>query len=586
MKISNIILVILFPLAAYADGVKISEFTLEAVKIALLVKVMAYNSKKGTAKVEILKKFSKNSDNSTDSTDTTDIKTQYKPSNSPNTESSEEFDINSAKVGQIATVKIKAPIKMVPRKWVMENRYWNQLSSVQDNEKTILIDVDGKFVFSPYSSLIEEKFDTLFDLKLLANKLTKASADELFLLMKDRDYELHCLDELAKRKLIDAKYISTIDDPGTFKRIIVNHLKTLSISEQDQFWLALAKLIVKADLNKQKQFLQNFYYLGSKTIDTRISVYELFNQKEDDIRQQINNFLHEAQQIYKNNDLKILSKIQNIYFDFLKYSKSDSSVFLLSDFFTHLPAQEKILFLEKTAPLFVEYTRQHTGTGIYDPLIEEFIKTESLKTAWILSEIDFKNMNSTISEKLFNTILKVLLNKSDLNKADIKEKVFKFSTPYIEQAQYPIKLWPEVKTKYIENGGLIYEDLNMLRLSHQTNLPELAGKFLYYFEKAIFIELIETKRNQNKSTVRIKIIQNLGTLKDIANEKSNSNIFEICKKSFAGETLLLAIDQESLDLLEKLNLKTMILATKSSDYKFLIFDSSFAKQIEGAFTGI
>ncbi len=583
MKIFNFIFVLLFPLVSYADGINISEFTLETVKMALLVKVLVYNTKKNTAKVEILKRYSKPTELSLKAGEKKPLRPTPPLIRDFNSDSEDTFDIHAVEAGQILTVKIRPPVKMIANKWVQEHRYWNQLDSVPDKARSLLVDFDGVFVFSPASPQLEEKFEILFNNDLLAKKMSESNVENLKILIKDRDFENYCLDELIKRNVVDASFLSSILDPGAMSRILKRFLSGLNEAARANLWLSLAKLKADSDVETQRQFLQSFYYSEPKSFDLKVNVYKLFKQKNREIQPQFSLLFYEARELFKKQDYSVLAKIMDFYLDYLKYAKSFPGDFRTSDFLTNLPEKEKSDFLERLAMQFVDYNQQNSDLGVYQSVIDEFKKTENLKIAWILSGLDFKKLHSSLEESLFNLVLKILFQKADISNTEIKTKVFKFCEPYLGEAKYPIKLSKEVKEKYLANGGVVYDELLSLRLSQQDNLAELAAKFSYYYEKALMIEILELKNIQNRSTIKIKILKSLGTLKEIEKDRSYPNILGICKQAMAGQTLFLAIDNESVQLLEKMKLKTMYLATKASSYQFLIFDPSFEKQIEASF---
>ena len=584
MKFFNLILVLMFPIVSYADGVKVSEFTLETVRMALLVKVLMYNARKGIAKVEILKKYSKLKE---PVTVPGEKKLRPPPPasirNSTSDAATEEvFDFQSVQSGQIVSVNIKAPVKMVANKWVQDIRYWNQLDSIADNTRSILVDEGSTFVFSPDSPQLEEKFDLLFNQELLTKKISQSTTADLKILIKDRDFENIGIDELAKRNAIDANLVLNIADAGAMNRVLHRFLSAQNEEARSKMWLSLAMLKANSDVENQRQFLQTFYYSEPKPFDLKVSVYKLFKQSNKELQPQFSLLLYEARELFKKQDYSVLPKVTDFYLDYLKYIKSFPGEFRTTDFSAHLPEKEKNEFLERFAIQFVEYNQQNSDIGVYQFIIDELKTTENLKIAWILSGLDFKKLHSSIEETLFNLILKILFQKADTSKPEIKSKIFRFCEPYLSEAKYPLKLSPEVKEKYLAYGGIIYEDLLSLRLSEQKNLPELAAKFTYYFEKALRIEVLELKNTQNKSTIKIKVLKNLGSFKEVEKDRTYPNVLGIGKAD-QGQTLFLAIDNESVLLLEKMKLKTMYLAAKASSYQFLVFDPSFEKQIEGSF---
>lgn len=578
MKISNFILILFFPLFVFADGIKISHYTLEAINMAVLVKVLLYDVKRNAAKVEILKKFTRTGKDENSSTGGTVVYGRDVES-----KDSEPFaDETQLKVGQTALLRMRAQVKMVPRKWVSEVKYWNSVGSQETGSKSILIFHEGHFEFTPYSKDNENKIEVLFDPIKAEKKISTSNLAELKLLLLDQDFESLVLNELLKRKAFNGTFVASISDRGDQFRVVTRFSNMLSDAERESFWMEYADVAAKGKLEGQKQFLQQFYYYSQiKSIDTRIKIYEKFSQEDSDLRSQIHMFMRESRELNKNNNQKeILTKIKKLFLENLKSSPNNLPDLSIADFFSDLPVDEKADFLVKVTDLYLEHGKKNGDMGPFEPLILELASSESLKLAWTLTEVPLTESNR--KEKLFNTILKVIFAKENLTDPKVKTKILKYIETYGNEARYPIEMTPEVKVKYNEIGGVRYDDMDMLRLVHQNNSDELATYFSRYYEKALTVEVLETETKNNKSTIKLKIEKNSGEFKTSGTSSYGYKVVSICKNAVPGKTLLLSIDKESLETLISTKLKRMILATRSDDYKFVILDTKYDSQIESS----
>jgi hypothetical protein len=562
MKFLKFFAILLFPLTVFADGVSMSQYSLDAVKIAFLVKVLLFDAKKGVVKVEILRKFSK------------DPKKQGEPA-----VDTDSVDAAAITTGQAVILPLKRPAEMVAHKWVEDTKYWNSVPSVPNGSKAFIVAHEGQFELSSYSSENENKFETLFDPKKTEKQITEASPDQLKKLVQNQDFESVSMQELIKRKILLGSFIGSIQDRGTQDRLTSQYLKVLPASEHGQFWIQCAEAVAKMKSENHERFLQRFLYdEGGLSLDTQISVYEKFNPADLGVQSNIRAFFDQLKEKSGPKLKEALPKIQNLYLGFLKYSYNQPSNISLNNFFSTLNGKEKTEFLHKVSNIYLSYSKDNGRFGPFEEIINELDRLQDLHTARMLTALPLEKLDD--KEKIFNVILSVLFAKEDCTDLKKKEQMIIFAEKYGSEARYTIQLQPKNKIQLQKLGIVFYQDLDQIRLVHQKNSAELAGNFTRYYEKAITVEVVELNKKGDQTTVKLKIEKNLGAFSTPEPGLTQYSVRSISRKAKPGETLLLAIDSESFETLKNLEFKKMVLLTRAEDYKFLILEIQYAQQIE------
>jgi hypothetical protein len=157
---------LLVPRLAWADGTKLTEFTLDPSRDAMLVRILLLNLASHTAKVKILKRYGK-------------LRAVAKhPS-----ELAAQVEVEAE-----ATVDLYQPPKPVPRKWIMETRYWNPSSRYSKGQTAFLVDNNGAYEVVADDAATRAKFDLLYDEAKFATLLATAPSKQLFRMLGDRDF--------------------------------------------------------------------------------------------------------------------------------------------------------------------------------------------------------------------------------------------------------------------------------------------------------------------------------------------------------------------------------------------------------------
>lgn len=535
-----------FPILAFADGIKLHEFTVNSSMAVLLVKILFINKNKNTIKVKVLQKFGNNA-------------------MSLSATSTEETE-----------VCLHKDQDMVPGRWVSENIYWGRTKKYNVGDTVYLVQNSGCFDVTLYSPENIKKFDLIFGQGELAQKLSNMDIKTLFEHLNDRDLESGVLGELLNRKAFPVSELIKVQGLDRFIRFATIIYETFDVLEKKRFLIELANAF-KNDPNRK---IDDFYIftrnLDIQNIESKLELVSITGLTSDGARQFFTAIQNQVKQQVTQKNYTLLPKIMPYYILSLKQADF-SSPFSTDDFYLHLPEKDKDSFVFELANVF-----QLSPDPRFKKVFEYVYNQKHIEAAWVLTKINFKNLHHNDQSPFFNQILEILLSENYSGKLGLKEKLFQFTRPYIDYSNYPIKLEPENKKKYINLGGIIYSELPLLRVYTPNDSETLLEKFLYYYQQALLVELIQVQDKNTYPYARLKLVKKWGKLEPVKNNEI-TDAHKIWSEFQLETTLMVRLDSESLKSLKNFDGKKVILASKSKDYQFVLFLESSEKKIEDSF---
>jgi hypothetical protein len=569
-------LFLFLPSIALADGVMISNYTLDVLKIALLAKVVFYDPQSHVAKVKIQKILKRTPKETTSMIEASAA--------SMGVDVIQQKDWSKLKVNDEVKLQIAGPPESSAGEWISYEQYWNRIDKIEVGTELIFLSQGAEFEATKSSSEVLSKIEILFDEPHLDKKIQSLSVAELQKLLSDQDFFSRSVNELMLRKKMDVKFISQVDDEELFREIIQYISVKFPAETTYEFWDSLAKRILSQAKSKQFIFLRHFNNHGKGfSMKERLSLLSLFSVQDSELKTEIGMIFYQIKEQLNQKDFSALEPSANLFIEFFKNGKTEVGSVTINDYLSFLPENKKLAIFEELTDLSHLHIHKQHSLDQYYIVVDNFEKLGSARGAWKLTQIDFEKMRTQEKERLFNAILAALFKHEDLSKDEVKKKILLWTNPFLAWAMYPIQLSSLNKENYLKIGGYFYSELDQLRLELQNNNAELAAKFRYYFDRAIYVEVLKFEKRTNTSTIELKVLDAWGDSEPSGESTYYKDAVNINRKLKKGESVVIGISDSSLATIEKSNLKKFILAYKPSQSQFLIFEESYLKQISKLF---
>lgn len=554
----------------------INHYTLDVFKMALLAKVLLYDPQAFSVKIKILKILHRKPKKSGAT-----VVVGYNLKSNDILQPSQWINL---KEGDEVKIQMNAGPGFHPGKWVQHSQYWDQVSNLKNDQSFIFLSQGFEFEATNQSSEKLKKIELFFDEASFEKKVAEFSDKELHRLVLDQDYFVFVLDEIMRRKTLNLKTMIESTDSQLFGRILHYVATKFPAALHFDFWRELAQIVERQTLPQQMTFVQQFnQHSRQLPMKQRFSILEKFSVEDKELGSLVSMIFYEIKNQVKEGKFDALPISTNLFLKFYKENRTEVGSVSIADFFLHLPAEEKKAFFEQLSNLALNHIQKRFYLDQYSRLLDYFNEHGTAKTAWMWTTLPFEKLGSQERDRLLNAVLSMLLKFENLESAVTRKKVLEWINPYVAWAQYPASLDEKTKKAYLELGGYVYSELDILPLDLQKNNTELAAKFRYYFDRAIYVNVSRLEKRSSFSTIEIQVLDAWGEADEKINNPNSKSVFVTNSKLKKDQTLFLAISKESVDIIEKNGFKKMILGFKNKDSKFLVFEESFLSQITDSF---
>lgn len=440
MKIVRFLLVLLFPISSFADGISVDSTTLQTAQFAFLVKLIALDSARHLAKVKILKKFAK-------------------------PESVKNYQLDSVAWSELEKqpeVELQIVRSAEPRagKWVIERRYWDSTRAVKAGSLYFALNTPSGFEWVEYSKEREEKFALFYDEERRNSELKKRDVSSLVTQMMDQDFRLLAGAELAARNELKLSHFLKPELRGHIFEILHGVLGRQEAVNRKTFLREGVEYSIKelrsgtTDSNLVIEFTQLFAnYPEDRTEFSRESELMASLQVppgDGKLRREIDRYHYEIKSRLDSNQPveleKALDQVLQIY-ELMGADSTSSPHLTLDRFYKNLKGAQRSVMFQKIARSLARVGHEHKSSGELQSMLFELKKTPDIEAAKILIKMDHQKAMTNIKVAVLEAVFVSFEQSEEWKSPATQKSVLAFLDQYINQ-QIPNFLSDEVMQKY------------------------------------------------------------------------------------------------------------------------------------------
>jgi hypothetical protein len=450
------LLILLFPVASYADGISVDTTTLQTSQFAFLVKLIAIDSARQLAKVKILKKFA--------TADNVKIgQTDIQPAKVFDLKENIQYEsVEWAELEKQPEVVLRIRGRAEPRagKWVIEQRYWDATRAAQVGVIYFALNTFGAYEWVEYSKKREDKFALFYDEEKRNSEIKKLDVGSLVNWMVDQDFRQLAGAELVLRKELKLANLLKPNLREHLFEILFDVLGRQAAEFRKAFIREGVEHAIK-ELREAKvdpalviQFTKLFgNYTQDRTDFTREA--ELMARLQvppgdGELRREINRFHYEIKSRLDSKQPaeleKSLDQVLQIY-ELIGTDSTSSPQLSLSRFFESLKGPERSVMFQKIAKSLAKIGHNHQSSGELQSMLFELKKTPDVETAKILMKMDHTKAQTNIKVAVLEAVLLSYEQSSAWSNRNVQQSVLVFLDQYIDPKN-PNFLSADVMEKY------------------------------------------------------------------------------------------------------------------------------------------